>query len=170
MNSSKSRAPDLFSSAIRGLTLSLLFIFILATCSVGSANEVWKWIYKDDTCIVYADFTTLHIWDKPEGDCVDIYTMTNLSNLGREELLTGREISNKTLSGWQTVSTIITRQLFMLKERKVQMLTVTYYDDSGKILEEEKQAYSPDRWTTLRQVERSQKVYDIIVDIAKNTK
>ena len=150
--------------------LVLLVVLMFSHGSVSVAQETWQWIYKDDTCIVYADFTTLRVWDKSEGDCADIYTMTNLSSLGRQELLTGREISNKSITGWETVATIVTRQLFLLKERKVQMMAVTYYDSAGKVLEEEKYSYAPERWTPLRPVERSQKVYDIIVNIAKNTK
>ena len=170
MKRTETNFQRLFSPLFARSALVLLVVLIFSHCSASAAQEAWQWIYKDDTCVVFADFTTLHVWDKPEGDCADIYTMTNLSNLGRKELLTGREIANKSTSGWETVTTIVTRQLFLLKGRKVQMMAATYYDSAGKVLEEERYTYSPERWTPIRSVERSQKVYDIIVNIAKNTK
>lgn len=142
---------------------------MLLLTTTTHAKEAWKWIYQDDTCSAYADFNTMHIWkDKPEGTCVDIYTMANLTAIGREELLTGREINNMPTKGWETISTIVTRQLFMFDSRKVQTLETIYYDQNGTELAHDNYSYSPARWTPLRTVERSQKVYDVIVNIANN--
>ena len=170
MKTAQPTARSSVSAFWRKTTSVLLVVLVLSFIPISHAQEMWKWIYKDDTCIVYADFTTMRIWEKAEGGCVDIYTMTNITNLGRDELLTGREINNKTIAGWDGISTIVTRQLFLLKERKVQMISVTYYDSGGKVLEEESGYYAPERWTALRPIERSQKVYDIIVNIANDSK
>ena len=170
MKNTETDFQSFFSLLFAKSTLVLLFVLMFSHCSASAAQESWQWIYQDDTCSVYADFNKLRVWDKSEGDCADIYTMTNLSNPGRKELLTGRELSNKSITGWETVATIVTRQLFLLNERKVQMLTVIYYDSAGTILEEEQYSYGSERWTPLRSAERSQKVYDIIVNFAKNTK
>ena len=150
---------------IANLALLVLFISILPA---GAGAVDWQWIYSDDTVSVYADFEHLKIWDKPEGKCVNVNLKSRLTEKGASEIVVGREINKLDTTGWNKLQYVFSRQLFLMNDHKVQMMEVSYMTDELIELSHDKFSYSAERWTDLRKKERSLKVYDAIMQVAKN--